>query len=84
MGNWSTKGKPPRYSKSITRNKRWQQWKAHLLVLPYAGRKGEGLIKSMKTTLKYNLPINIVTKSAYSASNLSSKFKIKSKIKQEY
>ena len=35
----------------------------------------------MKTTLQYNLPNNIVTKSAHSASKLSNKFNIKSKIK---
>ena len=38
----------------------------------------------MKTTLKYNLPNNIVTKSAYSASKLSNKFNIKLKIKQDH
>ena len=38
----------------------------------------------MKTTLKYNLPNNIVTKRAYSASKLSNKFNIKSKIKQDH
>ena len=53
----------------------------HHLVLPYDGQKGEKLIKSMKTTLKYNLPNNIVTKSAYSASKRSN---IKSKIKQDH
>ena len=38
----------------------------------------------MKTTLKYNLPSNIVTKSAYPASNLSNKFNIILKIKQDH
>ena len=47
-------------------------------------KKGEKLIKSMKRTLKYNLPNNIVTKSAYSASKLSNKFNIKLKIKQDH
>ena len=56
--------------------------KLHLLVLTYAGQKGERLLKSMKTTFKYNLQNNIVTKSAYSASKLSKKFNIKSKKKQ--
>ena len=58
--------------------------KSHLLVLPYARQKGERLIKSMKTTLKYNLPNNIVTKSAHSASKLSNKFTIISKIKHDH
>ena len=44
----------------------------------------ERLIKSMKTTLKDNLPSNIVTKSAYPASNLSNKFNIILKIKQDH
>ena len=52
--------------------------------MPYAGQKGERLIKSMKTTNKYNLPNNVVTKSAYSTSKLSNKFNIKSKIKHDH
>ena len=52
--------------------------------MPYARQKGERLIKSAKTTLKYNLSNNIVTKSAYSVSTLSNKFNIKSKIKQDH
>ena len=58
--------------------------KSHLLVLPYAGQKRDKLVKSMKTTPKYNLRNNIVTKSAYSASKLSNKFNITSKIKQDH
>ena len=58
--------------------------KSHLLILPYAGQKGQNLIKSMKNTLKNNLPNNIVTKSAYSASKLSNKFDIKSKVKKDH
>ena len=54
------------------------------LVSPYARQKGEKLIKSMKTTLKKSLPSNLVTKSAYSESNLSNKFNIKSKIKKDH
>ena len=38
----------------------------------------------MNTTLKYNLPNNIVMESAYSASKLSNKFNIKWKIKQDH
>ena len=52
--------------------------------MPYAKQKGERLIKSVKTILKYNLPNNTVTKSAYSASKLSNKFNVKSKIKQDH
>ena len=58
--------------------------KSLILVLPYAGQKGEKLIKSIKKTFKNNLPNNMVMKSAYSASKLSNKFNIKSKIKQDH
>ena len=51
--------------------------KSHRLILPYAGQKGKRLIKSMKKTVKCNLSNNIVTKSAYSASQLSREFNIK-------
>ena len=38
----------------------------------------------MKTTLKYNLPNNAVSKSTYSTSKLSKKFNIKWKIKHDH
>ena len=58
--------------------------KSFILVLAYGGQKGEKIIKSMKTTLKYNLPNNIVIKAAYFTSKLSSKCNIKSKMKQDH
>ena len=58
--------------------------KSHRLILPYAGQKGKRLIKSMKKTVKCNLSNNIVTKSAYSASQLSREFNIKYKIKHDH
>ena len=58
--------------------------KSHLLVLPYAGPKGEKLITSMKKTLKKNLPENVVPKAAFSASRLSDKFNIKTKTKKDH
>ena len=53
--------------------------KSHLLVLPYAGQKGENLVKSTKVTdSQHN------SQSAYSASKLGTKFDIKSKTKQDH
>ena len=58
--------------------------KDHLLLLPYSGFEGEKLIRLMKKTLKSKLPDNIVTKSAYTATRLRGKFKIKTKIVKEH
>ena len=38
----------------------------HLLVLSYAGSKGEKIIKSMKNSLKYVLPEKVTTRVTYS------------------
>ena len=43
---------------------------AHLLVLPYASSKGEKLIKSMKNSLKCELPENVATRVTYSRTRL--------------
>ena len=57
----------------------------HLLVSPYAGLKGEKLIKSMKNSLKYVLPKSVTTRVTYSGTRLSSKFtKIKDKTVKEH
>ena len=57
----------------------------HLLVLPYAGSKGEKLIKSMKNSLKCVLPENVTTRVIYFGTRLSSKFKkIKDKTVKEH
>ena len=45
---------------------------AHLLVLPYAGSKGEKLIKSMKNSLKYEFPENVTTRVTCSRTRLKS------------
>ena len=44
---------------------------AHLLVLLYAGSKGEKLIKSMKNSLKDMLPENITTRVTHSRTRLT-------------
>ena len=58
---------------------------AHLLVLPYAGSKGEKLVKSMKSSLRCVVPENVRTRVIYSGTRLSSKFtKIKDKTVTEH
>ena len=58
---------------------------AHLLVLPYAGSKGEKLVKSIKNSLKCVLLENVTTRVTYSGTRLSSKFtKIKDKTVKEH
>ena len=48
--------------------------KSHLLVGPYAGQEGNKLIKSMQNNLKWLLPENVATCSAYTGTKISSKF----------
>ena len=56
----------------------------YLSVSPYAGLKGEKLIKSMKNSLKYVLSESVTTRVTYSGTRLSSRFtKIKDKTVKE-
>ena len=54
-----------------------EQDKRHLLVLPYAGNKGEKILKSMNKFSTRNLPCNVKICTAYSETKLSSKFQLK-------
>ena len=49
----------------------------HLLLLPYAGNKGEKILKSMNKFSTRVLPCNVKTCTAYSGTELSSKFQLK-------
>ena len=69
----------PNIRSSIQENQNDFNKTAHLLVLPYAGSKGEKLIKSMKNSLKCVLPQNVITRVTYSGTRLCSKF-----IKRKY
>ena len=53
--------------------------KKHMLVLPYQGKKGDFIIKSMKKTFRNLLPLCIVPKLVFTGSKLSSKFQVKDK-----
>ena len=48
----------------------------HLLLLPYAGNKGEKILKSMNKFSTRVLPCNVKTCTAYSGTELSSKFQL--------
>ena len=56
----------------------------HMLVLPYKGKKGEKLIKSLNKHLKKVLPENNLSRNAFSSKNLGSFFNIKDKTKLEH
>ena len=56
-----------------------------ILVLPYAGSKGEKLIKPIKNSLKFVLPENVTTRVTNSGTKLTSKFtKMKDKTVKEH
>ena len=54
-----------------------EQEKRHLIVLPYAGNKGEKILKSRNKFSSRVLPSNVKTCIAYSGTILSSKFQLK-------
>ena len=51
----------------------------HMLVLPYQGKRGEKVIKSLQNTIKTILPSDHTSKVIYNSNKLSSKFNIKDK-----
>ena len=53
------------------------------LSLPYAGSKGENLIKKLKKDLKQKLPKNVKTRITYKADKLQTRFQVKDQIKFE-
>ena len=61
-----------------------EQYKLHLLVLPYAGNKGEKILKSMNKFSTRVLPCNVKTCTAYSGTKLSSKFQLEDQTKKEH
>ena len=58
--------------------------KQHLLFVPYQGKKGDFVIKSIKKRMKTLLPTNIRTKMAFTASKLSTCLQVKDKAKFDY
>ena len=61
-----------------------EQDKHHLSVLPYAGNKGEKILKSMNKFSTQVLPCNVKTCTAYSGTKLSSKFQLKDQAKKDH
>ena len=55
----------------------------HLLVLPYAGNKGEKIFKLMNNFSSRVLPFNVKTCNAYSETKLSSRFQSKDQTKKD-
>ena len=56
----------------------------HLLMLPYKGKVGETILKSLQNTLKSVIPVNNTCKIIYTGTKLASKFSIKDKISKEH
>ena len=58
--------------------------KMYSLILPYAGPKGNSIIKTMNNSLKRILPDNVKTRVRYTGQKLSTKLQIKDKIKDQH
>ena len=58
--------------------------KMYSLILPYAGPKGNSIIKTMKNNLNRILPDNVKTRVTYSGQKLSTKLQIKDKTKDQH
>ena len=58
--------------------------KVLMLKVPYAGEKGETLLKDLKNTLQKNLPKNIKCRVVQTGTKLSRNFNIKDKIDQKH
>ena len=55
-----------------------------MLKMPYAGEKGETLIKDLKNALQKNLPENIKCRVVQTGTKLSRNFNVKDKIDQKH
>ena len=55
-----------------------------MLLLPYQGDIGIGLIKSLKRNLDKHLPNNVKTQVKFTGQNLSTQFNVKDRTKFEY
>lgn len=51
-----------------------------MLKVPYAGEKGEGLIRRLKTSFKHNLPGNIKCRIVQTGTKISKNFNVKDKV----
>ena len=69
---------------TITQTALNDQEKHHLLVLPYAGNKGETILKSINKFSSRVLPCNVKTCIIYSRTKLSSRFQLKDQTKKDH
>ena len=51
-----------------------------MMKVPYAGEKGEGLIRRLKTSFKHNLPGNIKCRIVQTGTKISKNFNVKDKV----
>ena len=58
--------------------------KLYMLKLPYASKEGEGIVKSLKNTLKRNLPNNQEVRIVHNGTKLSKHFNIKDKVDEKH
>ena len=58
--------------------------KMYSLILPYAGPKGNPIIKTMDNSLKRILPDIVRTRATYTGQKLSTKFQIKDRTKDQH
>ena len=58
--------------------------KTSLISLPYKGKQGENVIRSLRNTLDKILPQDVEPKFIYTRTKLSAKFQIKDKTKDEH
>ena len=58
--------------------------KLHSLILPYAGPKGNNIIKSINNNIQQILPNNVKTRNTYTGRKLRAKFQIKDLTKNQH
>ena len=58
--------------------------KLHVLTLPYAGPKGNAIIKRMNNKIQRILPNNVKTRITYTGRKLGTKFQIKDVTNNEH
>ena len=54
------------------------------MKIPYAGEKGENIVKSLQNTLTRNLPTNIACRIVQTGTKLSTKFNIKDQVDEKH
>ena len=55
-----------------------------MMKVPYAGKKGEGFIRGLKTCLQHNLPNNINCRIVQTGTKISRNFNVKDKVDKNH